>query len=132
LEFSVYKLNVLPCSVLTYLLHSGLRLGVMVFNATFNNISAIWWQSVLLVEETGVPGENHRPVASHWQTWSHKCCIEYTKPEWDSNSALVVIGTDCIGSYKSNYLMILTTTATYKMGYNVLNLFFSDQYIKIS
>ena len=36
---------------------------VMVFNATFNNISAISWQSVLLVEETGVPGENHRPVA---------------------------------------------------------------------
>jgi hypothetical protein len=31
--------------------------GVMVFNATFNNISAISWRSVLLVEETGVPGE---------------------------------------------------------------------------
>jgi hypothetical protein len=28
---------------------------VMVFSATFNNISAISWQSVLLVEETGVP-----------------------------------------------------------------------------
>jgi hypothetical protein len=28
----------------------------MVFNATFNNISIISWQSVLLVEETGVPG----------------------------------------------------------------------------
>jgi hypothetical protein len=28
---------------------------VMVFNATFNNISAIMWWSVLLVEETGVP-----------------------------------------------------------------------------
>ena len=26
----------------------------MVFNATFNNISAISWQSVLLVEETQV------------------------------------------------------------------------------
>jgi hypothetical protein len=25
------------------------------FNATFNNISVISWQSVLLVEETGVP-----------------------------------------------------------------------------
>jgi hypothetical protein len=37
----------------------------MVFNATFNNISAILWQSVLLVEETEVPGENPRPVASH-------------------------------------------------------------------
>jgi hypothetical protein len=40
----------------------------MVFNASFNNISVISWWSVLLVEETGVPGENHRPVASHWQT----------------------------------------------------------------
>jgi len=29
------------------------------------NISAISWRSVLLVEETGGPGENHRPVASH-------------------------------------------------------------------
>ena len=37
----------------------------MVFNATFNNISVISWRSVVLVEETGVPGENHRPVASH-------------------------------------------------------------------
>jgi len=40
------------------------RVRVMVFNATFNNISAIWWWSVLLMEETGVPGENHRSVAS--------------------------------------------------------------------
>jgi len=29
----------------------------MVFNTTFNNISAISWQSLLLVEETGVPGK---------------------------------------------------------------------------
>jgi hypothetical protein len=40
-------------------------MGVMVFNATFNSISAISWQSVLLVEETGVPGENHQPIANH-------------------------------------------------------------------
>jgi hypothetical protein len=38
---------------------------IVVFNATFNNIFAISWRSVLLVEETGVPGENHRPVASN-------------------------------------------------------------------
>jgi len=37
----------------------------MVFNATFNNISVILWRSVLLVEETGVHGENQRPVTSH-------------------------------------------------------------------
>jgi len=29
-----------------------------------NDISAIAWQSVLMVEETRVPGENHRPAAS--------------------------------------------------------------------
>ena len=37
----------------------------MVYNATFNSISVIPWRSVLLVEEKGVAGENHRPVASH-------------------------------------------------------------------
>jgi len=31
----------------------------MVFNATFYNISVILWRSVLLVGETGVPGENY-------------------------------------------------------------------------
>ena len=36
----------------------------MVFNAIFNNISAISWGSVFMIE-------NHRPVASHWQTLSH-------------------------------------------------------------
>ena len=43
----------------------------MVLNATFNSISVIPWWSVLLVEETEIPGENHRPVASHSQTLSH-------------------------------------------------------------
>ena len=38
---------------------------VMMFNATFNNISVISWRSVLLVEETRVPEENYRPAASH-------------------------------------------------------------------
>jgi hypothetical protein len=37
----------------------------MVFDATFNNISVILWLSVLLVMETGEPGENHRSAASH-------------------------------------------------------------------
>jgi len=37
----------------------------MMFNDTFSNISVILWWSVLLVEETGVPVENHQPAASH-------------------------------------------------------------------
>jgi len=54
----------------------------MVFYVTFNNISVILWQSVLLVEETGVLWENHLPVVRHWQTLSHNV----VSPEWDSNS----------------------------------------------
>ena len=33
--------------------YTGVRIRVMVFNATFNNISAISWRSVLLMEEIG-------------------------------------------------------------------------------
>jgi hypothetical protein len=46
---------------------SLLRLGVrvMVFNATLNNISVVSWQSVLLMEETRVPGENPLLAASN-------------------------------------------------------------------
>ena len=56
--------------------------GVMatVFNANFNNISVISWRSVLLVEETRVSVENHRPAASHWETLSHNVVIEHTSP----------------------------------------------------
>jgi hypothetical protein len=43
---------------------------ILVFNATFSNISAISWLPVLVVEEAGVPGENHRPWKSNWSTLS--------------------------------------------------------------
>jgi hypothetical protein len=60
----------------------------MPFNVTFNNISGISWSSVLLVEETGVPGENHQPVESHWQTWSQNVVSSTPHHSWDSNSQL--------------------------------------------
>jgi hypothetical protein len=65
----------------------------MVFNATSNNISVISWRSVLLVEETRVPRENHRPVASHWQTVSHNVV---------SLNIIIIIYTT--GSIYSNYI----------------------------
>jgi hypothetical protein len=37
----------------------------MLFNATFINIASISWWAVLLMEETGVHGENYQPVVSH-------------------------------------------------------------------
>ena len=82
---------------------------LMVFNATFNNISVISWRSVVLVEETRGLGENHRHVASHWQTWSHNV---FTSP-WSrfELTTYVVIGTGYICSCKSNYHTIMATTA---------------------
>jgi hypothetical protein len=53
-DFKLSKLNI----TIDILLVDRLRLEVrvMVFNATFNNISVISWRSV---EERGVPEENH-------------------------------------------------------------------------
>jgi hypothetical protein len=43
----------------------------MEFNATFSCIVAV---KIILVEETGVAGENRRPVASNWlsRSWNKK------------------------------------------------------------
>jgi hypothetical protein len=43
---------------------------------------------------------NHQPAISHWQTVSHNVVSSTPHHEQDSNKlTLVVIGTDCIGSY---------------------------------
>jgi hypothetical protein len=56
----------------------GKGVRVMALNTTFNNISAISWCSVFLLEETAVTGENQRPAASHSQTLSHN--VESSTP----------------------------------------------------
>ena len=48
----------------------------------FGLVSAISWRSLLMMDEPGVPGENHGPVASHWQTFSHYV----VSLKWHSNS----------------------------------------------
>jgi len=80
---------------------------------TFNNISAISWWLVLLVDEIGVPGENNPPATSHFNTYFIALCfIEYTSP-WAGfePTTLVVIYTDYIDSGKSNCHTITTMTA---------------------
>jgi len=86
--------------------------GGMLFNATCNNSPVISWQSVLLVDETGAPGETHQ-ATSHWQTLSHN--VVPSTPHMSgigTRCELVVIGTDCIGSCKSNYHAFTTTKST--------------------
>jgi hypothetical protein len=60
-----------------------MTLLVLVLNVTFSNISVLSWRSVLLLEETR---ENHRPVASHWQTLSHNVVSSTPRHERGSNS----------------------------------------------
>ena len=55
----------------------------------FNTILAISWQSVLLVEETRVPGEYHWPAASHYQTLSHNVISSTARHGLDSSSQLI-------------------------------------------
>jgi hypothetical protein len=61
------KFNYLQCKCKCQIWHvsilSILFVCLMVFNVTFNNISAISWQSVLLVEEIGGPRENHYSIS---------------------------------------------------------------------
>jgi hypothetical protein len=65
-----------------------------------------WWRKL---EYTW---ENHWPATSHWQTLSDNVISTTFRHERDSNSQLkMVIGTDWIGSCKSNYHRIMTTTA---------------------
>ena len=64
---------------------------VRVFNR-FSNILVVSWRSVLLVEETGVPGENHRPAASHWQTY---CICSYESRKQLSTTVIVWIKLSC-------------------------------------
>ena len=54
----------------------------MVFNATIIIISAILCRSILLINETEIPEEIHRPSAGHWQTLSYNVA----SPEWHSDS----------------------------------------------
>ena len=83
----------------------NVRARIMKLNATFNNISVISSQSILLMEETEVLGENH-----HWQL-DHIMLyrVNLARAGFELTTC-VVIGTDWIDSCKSNYHTIMTPT----------------------
>ena len=67
--------------------------GLMAFYAIFNNISVISWRSGLLVEKTGVLGENHRPVTDilYYIMFMYRV---HSAMNGFELTTLVVIGTD--------------------------------------
>ena len=71
-----FRLYFVICShfnLLNYLRQCGkinFVIDVLCFSATFNNISAISWRTVYVLEEAGVSGENYRPWTSNWYTLS--------------------------------------------------------------
>ena len=68
--------------------------------ATFNNISALSRRSDLSVEETGVPRENHRPVASLHLIMFYQ--VHHARAGFELTTLVVIaIGTDCTGSWIS-------------------------------
>jgi hypothetical protein len=104
---------------------------LLVVNATFNTITFTSWQSVLLEEETEYPEKttdlsqvtdklyNIMLFTSSWSRFEH--------------TILVVIGTDCIGSCKTNYHTIMTTTAPRNLNvFTVLQIRFNNNLFRIS
>jgi len=86
----------------------------MVFNATFNNISAISWGSVLLVEEIRIAGENHRPAASHLRTWSHNVALSTPR---------VAVSTDSTSSYNLYCYQIVLYSSVFERIFYAYNCF---------
>ena len=64
----------------------------LVFNATFSNISAISWRPVLVVEEAGVPGENHRTGKLYHLRLRVECTFFCNLQSRTRTHAVLVIG----------------------------------------
>ena len=92
-------------------------LELLLFNATFNNISVVLWWSVLLVEETRVSRyinyllQVRQTLSLYWEhiamSRNQTLVVIGTDYIGRCKQTLVVIGTDYIGRCKSNYHMVL-------------------------
>ena len=91
----------------------NIRVKVMVFNATINNISVISWRSILFLKETGVHVENYRPATNQWQTLS-QICFQYTSA-WESFEFTILVVSALIALVVVNPTTIWSRTRTLRM-----------------
>jgi hypothetical protein len=92
------------------IVESGIKHQKPTIKQTNKNPCKIFWLcAVVYLHFSRFIGRGNQRKPSHWQTLSH---MLYTSPWMRIKLAIsVVIGTDCIGSCKSNYHMNPATTA---------------------
>jgi hypothetical protein len=87
---------------LTRPIHVPMDIRIMAVDM-YNNVMMVNWFSIQIYYQqylsyivavsfigwgNGIPGENHRPVASHWQALSHNVASSTLRHERDLNSQL--------------------------------------------
>jgi tetratricopeptide (TPR) repeat protein len=105
---TILHINIQTVSTITFYLGvrmaslKRVRVRVMVFNSTFNNITVILWRSVLFVGKSEYPEKTtDLPEVNH--KLYHIKCFESISPLAEFElTTLVVRDTDCTGSCKSN------------------------------
>ena len=90
--------------------------------STIFKLYNVLWQSVLLVEETGVLEKTSDLLQNHWHIYH--IMLYRVQLAWAGFklTTFVVIGTDCIGSCKSNCHKITTTMVPYRHSDHVYDL----------